>query len=171
MILSSSRGVWQAGTSEAKVFERQIQSTLDGSARASHGVAMLIRSLLLLGFLGVGAQDQPPTIPLPVLETENTTNFVFASVRLRSHGDDLRLSGSLCRRPNRSVMSASRAEIDRLSATGELLATSYAYLPRLSQREDQRCGSFGATLKALPMPVDRIRVCIAQGRGPCRALR
>ena len=80
----------------------------------------------------------------------------------------MRVEGSVCRRANRSLISPSRVQIDHLSGTGGLIETSYAYLPRLSQREDQRCGRYGAKLKtASHCLAIVVRVCLPRGHGPC----
>lgn len=141
---------------------------LDAVANGAHSVVML--SLVLAQLLAASGNGQPVVAPpsLPRIETRDTTNFVFVEPRVRYKGDTLRIDGTICRRANRSVMSAPRAQIEQIAAAGDIVSTNYAYLPRLSQREDQRCGGFGATLKQPSQPVDRVRVCLAQGHAVCR---
>ncbi len=116
------------------------------------------------------AQDAaPPSVASspPQVVTVNTTNFVFGQTRLHMSGDTMHIGGTVCRRANRSLISPTRVEIDHVSATGELIDTDHAYLPRLSQREDQRCGGFGAKLKTPPQPGDIVRICLPRSHGPC----
>ena len=98
----------------------------------------------------VGANSTAMAPPVPRAEAIGSANFELAQPRIHARGNGLRLEGSLCRRPNRRLISPNRVQIDHYSAAGELLDTSYAYAPRLSQREDQRCGRYSATLKSLP---------------------
>lgn len=115
---------------------------------------------------GASAAEAAP--PVPRAEAISSINFLLVQPRIRAKGKAVRVEGSACRRPNRSLISPSRVRIDHLSSAGELIETSYAYLPRLSQREDQRCGRYGATLKSPPQqPGELVRVCLPQSRGPC----
>ncbi|GGA62368.1 hypothetical protein [Sphingomonas psychrolutea] len=129
---------------------------------------------LFLSAIVIGSPIEPPTAietDLPQIQTVDTTNFVFRASHIRAKGDGFRIESSLCRKPNRSVMSASRAQIEQLSANGDVISTIYAYLPRVSQREDQRCSSFAAMLKRNDQPTVQVRVCLAQRGKPCRMSR
>ena len=131
---------------------------------------MIFLLALLLGAPAMAVQQvASEAAPLPKVEAVSTTNFLFGSVRARASGDAVRIEGSLCRRANRSLISPSRVQIDHLSGTNEPIETSYAYLPQLSQREDQRCGRFGAKLKTAPQSGDIVRVCLPRSHGSCAA--
>ena len=124
--------------------------------------------LLALGASAIASQAVPTeAAPLPKVEAVSPANFLFAAPRARAVGDAVRIEGSVCRRANRSLISPSRVQIDHLSGTGELIETGYTYLPRLSQREDQRCGRYFAKLKTAPLPGDVVRVCLPRSHGPC----
>ena len=134
--------------------------------------------ILYLLALAMIAQDAAPSVqapampvstPIPKVQTVSSTNFMFLQSRVRADGDTAHIAGRVCRRANRSVISPTRVEIDHLSATGDVIDTGYAYLPRLSQREDQRCGGFSAKLKTPPQPGDVVWLCLPQSHGPCRA--
>jgi len=116
------------------------------------------------------ASDSAPTEQqLPSVEASSSGNYVFLQPRLRLSSDSLRVDGTVCRRANRSLLSPPRVQIDHLSSAGDVLETSFGYLPSLSSREDQRCGRFGGRLKTPPQPGDRIRICFARSKGSCPA--
>jgi len=127
--------------------------------------ATLLAQLAISGAAPAASADQQ----LPPVEASSSSNYIFYQPTLKAKGDSLHVTGTICRRANRSLLSPPRVQIDHLSGAGEVVETSYGFLPLLSSREDQRCGRFGGSLKSPPQPGDRIRICLARSKGSCPA--
>lgn len=110
----------------------------------------------------------PAQSPLPPLVIRSSDTLRVTDAHLRFDGDVLRLSGRVCRRANRMSMEPGELDIDRIAADGSRAEHADAYLPRLSLRVDQSCGTWATRFKGPIAPGDRILVCVPRPHGHCR---
>ncbi|AYJ87432.1 hypothetical protein D3Y57_17730 [Sphingomonas paeninsulae] len=99
----------------------------------------------------------------------SSANFVLAKPSIFLSEKSARVSGTVCRKPNRALISPSHVEIDHLRADHSLIDRTLVYLPPLPRRADQRCGNYSGTTSSIVAPDDVIRVCIARGSKACPA--
>jgi hypothetical protein len=99
----------------------------------------------------------------------SSANFVLSPPNIYPEQDSVRVSGTVCRKPNRALVTPSHIEIDHLKADHSLIEKTLAYLPPLSRRADQRCGRYTGKTSSAFSPGDTIRVCISRGAGRCPA--
>jgi hypothetical protein len=102
----------------------------------------------------------------PAAEGVSSRNFAISMPYVHARGDDLSVSGSVCRRANFYGLSPPRLQIEAIGPEGKVVGKSYAFLAALSGRADQRCGHYGALLKTHSRPVARVRVCAVR-HGDC----
>lgn len=128
-----------------------------------------LAAALLAVLLPLNAQGAAPApAPLPPLIIRSSDMLRVTDARLRFDGDVLRLTGRVCRRANRLGMEPGELDIDRIAADGSRTEHADAYLPRLSLRIDQSCGTWATRFKGPIMTGDRILVCVPRPHGHCR---
>ena len=110
----------------------------------------------------------PEVAPLPALVVRSSDTLRVTDAHLRFDGEVLRLTGRVCRRANRFGMEPGELDIDRIAVDGSRAEHADAYLPRLSLRVDQSCGSWATRFKGPIAPGDRIVVCIPRPHAHCR---
>jgi hypothetical protein len=118
----------------------------------------MLLPLLLVGLF----QSMPGAQVAPGGEAISSRNFSLSTPFVRAKGDDLSVSGTVCRRVNFYGLSPPRLQIEAIGPDGAVISRSYAMLAELSRRADQRCGHYGTLLKAKSTPVKRVRVCAAR---------
>ena len=110
----------------------------------------------------------PVQLQLPAIIVRSSATLRVTDARLRFDGDVLRLTGRVCRRANRLGMEPGELDIDRIAADGSRAEHADAYLPRLSLRIDQSCGTWATKFKGPIAAGDRILVCIPRSHVHCR---
>ena len=110
----------------------------------------------------------PVAMPLPDLVIRDSGDMRIFDAHLRYDGDVLKLNGRVCRRTNWSGMQPAVLDIDRIAADASRAEHADAYLPRLSLRVDQSCGSWQTRFKGPIAPGDRILVCVPRPHSHCR---
>jgi len=101
------------------------------------------------------------------VEAISSGSFVIARPSVITDQGGSRVSGAVCRKPNRAVASPPRVEIDHLSADGVVIDQAFAYLAPLAYRSDQRCGHYSARLPTPLGPDDSVRVCFSHVGKTC----
>lgn len=76
----------------------------------------------------------------------------------------LLLAGRVCRKARTTLLTPSRIRLEHVSANGDAVQTTHAYMPAIYRRSDQACARYSVIAPWTLADGETIRACFDRGR-------